>query len=76
MQTQNQHLFKLVEAEKITREEALNVSKNQNDLRIMFQTQTMMPKEHKKDMPSGNPGGILGKRSSPFDENKPPGEGS
>ena len=78
MQTQNQHLFKLVEAEKITREEALNISKNQNDLRIMFQTQTMAPKaseqKPEEDKNSGKPGGILGKRSSPFGGSKPPGQ--
>lgn len=80
MQTQNQHLFKLVEEGKITKEDALNISKNQNDLRIMFQTQTMAPKEGEKepekDKGSGKSGGILGKRSSPFGSNKPPGQGS
>ncbi|GBE03510.1 twitching mobility protein [bacterium BMS3Abin09] len=72
MQTQNQHLFKLVEEGRISKENALNISNNQNDLGIMFQTQTMTPKKRKKDKPSGNPDGILGKRSSPFGSTIPP----
>lgn len=39
MQTMNQHLFQLVKEGTITREDALGVSNNPNDLRIMFQTQ-------------------------------------
>ena len=71
MQTQNQHLFMLVDEGKITKEDALNISKNQNDLRIMFQTQTMTPKKEDKD--SGKTKSILGKRSSPFEGSKTPG---
>ena len=72
MQTQNQHLFKLVEEGRITKEEALNTSKNQNDLRIMFQTQSMTPNEDnktsKQEDGSGKPGSILGKKPSPFNK--------
>lgn len=74
MQTQNQHLFKLVEEGRIYKEDALNISKNQNDLRIMFQTKTMAPKEKNKG--SGKPGDILGKKPSPFGDSRPPGQGS
>lgn len=79
MQTQNQHLFKLVEEGKITQEDALNISKNQNDLRIMFQTQTMAPKpgeEPPEEDEEKKPGSILGKRRSPFGGSRPPGQGS
>ncbi len=77
MQTQNQHLFKLVEAGTITKEDAINISTNQNDLRIMFQTRTMVPKEKdettEEEKDSGKPGSILGKKPSPFGS-KPPGQ--
>jgi twitching motility protein PilT len=39
MQTYNQHLFQLVKDGIITREDALSISLNPNDLKIMFQTQ-------------------------------------
>ncbi|MFZ6016801.1 MAG: ATPase, T2SS/T4P/T4SS family [Nitrospirota bacterium] len=39
MQTMNQHLFQLVKDGAITKEDALSVSNNPNDLRILFQTQ-------------------------------------
>ncbi|HMK59657.1 MAG TPA: type IV pilus twitching motility protein PilT [Dissulfurispiraceae bacterium] len=39
MQTFNQHLFKLVQEEMLTKDDALAASYNPNDLRIMFQTQ-------------------------------------
>lgn len=39
MQTYNQHLFRLVKDGIVTREDALSISLNPNDLRIMFQTQ-------------------------------------
>jgi twitching motility protein PilT len=78
MQTQNQHLFKLVEAGTITKEDAINISTNQNDLRIMFQTQTMVPKEKaaapEAGKDSGKPGSVLGKKPSPFGGRKPPGQ--
>ena len=77
MQTQNQHLFKLIEEGKITKEDALSASRNQNDLRIMFQTQTMnIDNNPGEDKSYGKPGGIPGKRSSPFDNSKPSGQGS
>ncbi len=41
MQTMNQHLFKLVKEGILTKEDALNVSLNPNDLRIMLQTQVV-----------------------------------
>ena len=44
MQTMNQHLYQLVRGNVLTREDALNASNNPNDLRIMFQTQPMIPK--------------------------------
>ena len=73
MQTQNQHLFRLVEEGKITKEDAIRISTNQNDLRIMFQTQTMTPKEEEND--SDKPGSILGKKPSPFGGSRTPGKG-
>ena len=48
MQTINQHLFKLVEDNVLSKEDALDASSNPNDLRIMFQTQVM--NEQKKDL--------------------------
>ena len=39
MQTMNQHLFQLVKDGTVTKEDALSISNNPNDLRIMFQTQ-------------------------------------
>ena len=39
MQTMNQHLFKIVKEGVITKDDALSISNNPNDLRIMFQTQ-------------------------------------
>jgi twitching motility protein PilT len=41
MQTFNQHLFQFVKTGILTKEDALNTSYNPNDLRIMFQTQSM-----------------------------------
>jgi Tfp pilus assembly ATPase PilU len=76
MQTQNQHLFRLIEEGKITKVDALSTSRNQNDLRIMFQTQTMdTDQKPGENEGSGKPGGIPGKRSSPFDGNRPSGQG-
>jgi len=74
MQTQNQNLFKLVEEGKISKEDAINISTNQNDLRIMFQTQSMTPK--KEDEDSGKPGSTLGKKPSTFGSSKPTGKES
>ncbi len=74
MQTQNQHLFKLIEEGKITKEEALKISRNPNDLRIIFQTKTMVHKEDETKPTKENNGGILGKRPSPFSDKKSPGQ--
>ncbi|HTZ18508.1 MAG TPA: type IV pilus twitching motility protein PilT [Dissulfurispiraceae bacterium] len=41
MQTFNQHLFEFVKTGILTKEDALSTSYNPNDLRIMFQTQSM-----------------------------------
>lgn len=80
MQTQNQHLFKLVDEGKISKEDAIHISKNQNDLRIMFQTQTMTPKKEdeklKEDKVSDKPDSNLGKQTSPFSSSKQSEKGS
>jgi twitching motility protein PilT len=80
MQTQNQHLFKLVHEGRINKEDALKVSRNPNDLRIMFQTQSITPDKDESatevDKESGTPASILGKRPSPFGGKRPPGQGS
>ncbi len=57
MQTMNQDLFKLVKEGIITREDALSVSNNPNDLRIMFETQ--MPNATVK--PTQKPSGLEGR---------------
>lgn len=54
MQTMNQDLFRLVKEGAITKEDALSVSNNPNDLRIIFQTQ--MVGEPPKSAPSKPPG--------------------
>lgn len=78
MQTQNQHLFKLVQEGKVNQEDALSISRNPNDLRIMFQTKSMTPKKDERaddeDRNAGRPGGIQGKRPSPFGGGRPPGK--
>jgi len=53
MQTMNQDLFKLVKEEVITKEDALGISSNPNDLRIMFQTQ--MPSSTPTPPPASPP---------------------
>jgi twitching motility protein PilT len=53
MQTMNQDLFKLVKEEVITKEDALGISSNPNDLRIMFQTQ--MPSSTPTSPPTSPP---------------------
>lgn len=53
MQTMNQHLFQLVKESIITREDALSVSNNPNDLRIMFQTQMPTAEATAAQKPSG-----------------------
>ena len=58
MQTMNQDLFRLVKEGAITKEDALSISNNPNDLRIMFQTQ--MTGEPPKSTPP-KPSGIEGK---------------
>jgi len=68
MQTQNQHLFQLIEEGKITKEAALSISKNPTDLKIMFQTQTMTSKEEDKD--SDKPDETLGQRPHLFRRGK------
>ena len=80
MQTQNQHLFRLVEEGKISKEDALHISRKQNDLRIMFQTQTMNPQggdaKPEDNKASDKTDTILGKRpQSPFGGTRPPGQG-
>jgi twitching motility protein PilT len=44
MQTTNQHLFSLVQSGVLTKDDALTASYNPNDLRIMFQTQSIEAK--------------------------------
>jgi twitching motility protein PilT len=44
MQTTNQHLFSLVQRGVLTKDDALTASYNPNDLRIMFQTQSIEAK--------------------------------
>jgi len=58
MQTMNQDLFRLVKEGIITKEDALSISNNPNDLRIMFQTQ--MPGEPPKSSPL-KPSGMEGR---------------
>ncbi|MEW6410295.1 MAG: type IV pilus twitching motility protein PilT [Nitrospirota bacterium] len=53
MQTMNQHLFEYVKEGAITKEDALNISNNPNDLRIMLQTQ--MPVEEPAPQPQQKP---------------------
>jgi twitching motility protein PilT len=66
MQTQNQHLLQLVKENVLTQEDAINASKNPNDLRIMLQTK-MQTAETKADQktPSGAKTS-LGRKPSPF----------
>jgi twitching motility protein PilT len=66
MQTYNQHLFQLVKDGIITREDALSISLNPNDLKIMFQTQMVMEgeKTERKVSPEQKP--PLGQGPSPF----------
>ncbi|MBI4709539.1 MAG: type IV pilus twitching motility protein PilT [Nitrospirae bacterium] len=54
MQTMNQHLLQLAKNRVITKEDALSVSNNPNDLRIMFQTQ--MSGTDAQKPASGSPG--------------------
>ncbi|MBI5187994.1 MAG: type IV pilus twitching motility protein PilT [Nitrospirae bacterium] len=64
MQTMNQHLFQLVKEGAITKEDALSVSNNPNDLRILFQTQMPAAEAQPAQKPSPigqRPSGIEGK---------------
>jgi twitching motility protein PilT len=79
MQTQNQHLFQLVSSGTITKDDALGISKNRNDLNIMFQTSTSYsPETSTKTEPesASPPGGGkgLGSRPSPFVKGLSPGK--
>ena len=58
MQTMNQDLFRLVKEKVITKEDALSMSNNPNDLRIMFQTQMQGPTPI---TPPQKPSGIEGR---------------
>jgi twitching motility protein PilT len=53
MQTYNQHLFQLVKEGTITKEDALSISLNPNDLKIMFQTQMTIPPPGQGSSPFG-----------------------
>ena len=63
MQTMNQHLFQRVIEGVITKEDALSVSNNPNDLRIMFQTQMpgAQPAAPQPASTQPKPGGIEGR---------------
>lgn len=63
MQTMNQHLFQRVNEGVITKEDALSVSNNPNDLRIIFQTQTpgAQPAASQTTSAQSKPGGIEGR---------------
>lgn len=63
MQTMNQHLFQRVIEGMITKEDALSVSNNANDLRIMFQTQMpgAQPTAQQQAPTQPKPGGIEGR---------------
>ena len=77
MQTQNQHLFKLINDGIITKEDALRSSRNPNDLRIMFQTRSMhTDNDQEEDKNAAKSAGIMGKKTSPFKDSKPPGQDS
>lgn len=68
MQTMNQHLFQYVKDGIITKEDALNISRNPNDLRIMFQTQMSQPSQEpsqEQETPSGQRPPFA-QRPSPF----------
>jgi twitching motility protein PilT len=58
MQTMNQHLFRYVHEGVITKEDALSISNNPNDLRIMFQTQVP---EAPPTSPPPKPSGLEGR---------------
>lgn len=66
MQTQNQHLFQYVKDGVITKEDALGVSTNPNDLMVMIQTKLHMGevKQEQKDRPEQDTS--LGQRPSAF----------
>lgn len=77
MQTQNQHLFQYVKEGIITKEDALNISTNPNDLMIMIQTKLHMEEAKTEQKPqqaqtpaSGSSSASMGHRPSPFG-NKP-----
>jgi twitching motility protein PilT len=74
MQTYNQHLFQLVKDGIITREDALSISLNPNDLKIMFQTQMVMEGEKAEQKASPEQKPPIGRGPSPFGQ-KPTGHG-
>jgi twitching motility protein PilT len=73
MQTQNQHLLKLIKDNIVTQEDALKVSKNANDLKIMLQTKMSTAKKEsdknsrnfKESIPDNRTS--QGKKPSPFE---------
>lgn len=67
MQTMNQHLFQRVTEGAITKEDALSVSNNPNDLRIMFQTQmpSAQPSASQPAPAQSKPGGLEGRYGKP-----------
>jgi len=74
MQTYHQHLFQLVKDGIVTKEDALAISLNPNDLKIIFQTQMPMEegKAEGKRTPAEKP--PLGLGPSPFGQ-RPTGKG-
>jgi Tfp pilus assembly ATPase PilU len=64
MQTQNQHLLRLVNEGLITKEDALKVSNNPNDLKIMFQTRMPSAEAKTEEKPSSEEQGSTGSRPS------------
>jgi twitching motility protein PilT len=74
MQTYNQHLFQFVKDGIITKEDALGISLNPNDLKIMFQTQMPMEGEKAEGKPTPEQKPLLGQGPSPFGQ-RPTGRG-
>jgi len=77
MQTQNQHLLQLIKESVITQEDALKISRNPNDLRVMLQTRMTAkgekaegePPHKQKTFSDKKPS--LGKKPSPFGDSSP-----
>jgi twitching motility protein PilT len=66
MQTYNQHLFQLVKDGIVTKEDALAISLNPNDLKIIFQTQMPMEGERAEGRPTPGEKPPPGQRLPPF----------